>query len=155
MEPDAEQGWGRMIQLRAPWFVWLLLVLGIYMAITAPATLGAVAGFIDHLFVAVAGGLTHFLNSSVKGSLPGCIRRDRAATSSTSVTAEDHMPSELVGVAGFEPAASSSRSQVQACATSGLGRVACDRPSVGVRWRSPLAVAIVTHFVTRSLPSPS
>src|ERR1700724_3858671 len=85
MEPDAEQGWGRMIQLRAPWFVWLLLVLGIYMAITAPATLGAVAGFIDHLFVTVAGGLTHFLNSSVKGSLPGCIRRDRAVTSSTSV----------------------------------------------------------------------
>jgi len=31
--------------------------------------------------------------------------------------------------------ASSSRSQVQAGATSGLACVACDRPSVGVRWR--------------------
>ena len=38
-----------------------------------------------------------------------------------------------VGVAGFEPAASSSRSQVQAGTTSGLARVACDRLSVDVR----------------------
>ena len=61
----------------------------------------------------------------------------------------DQMPSELVGVAGFEPAASSSRSQVQTGATCGLARVACARPSVGVRRRPPSAVAIVTHFVTQ------
>ena len=56
----------------------------------------------------------------------------------------------VVGVAGFEPAASSSRSQVAARATSAATRVACGRLSVGVRWRPPLAVAIVTHFVTQS-----
>ena len=61
------------------------------------------------------------------------------------------MPSELVGVAGFEPAASSSRSQVAVRAASAVARVACGRPSVGVRWRPPLSVAIVTQFVTRSL----
>jgi hypothetical protein len=43
------------------------------------------------------------------------------------------MCSELVGVAGFEPAASSSRSQVQVGTTSGLACVACGRPSAGVR----------------------
>jgi hypothetical protein len=33
--------------------------------------------------------------------------------------------------------------------------VACSRPSVRVRWRPPLSVAIVTQFVTRSLASRS
>ncbi len=44
-------------------------------------------------------------------------------------------------------AASSSRSQVAARAASATARVACGRPSMRVRWRSPLSVAIVTHFV--------
>ena len=61
----------------------------------------------------------------------------------------NQMPSELVGVAGFEPAASSSRSQVEARTASAEARVACGGPSVDARWRPPLAVAIVTHFVTR------
>jgi hypothetical protein len=60
------------------------------------------------------------------------------------------MNPELVGVAGFEPAASSSRSQVAARATSAAARVACGRPSMRVRWRPPLLVAIVIRFVTRS-----
>jgi len=65
------------------------------------------------------------------------------------------MPSELVGVAGFEPAASSSRSQVAERATSAAARVPCSRPSMCVRWRPQLSVAIVTHFVTRSPASRS
>jgi hypothetical protein len=46
--------------------------------------------------------------------------------------------------------ASSSRSQVSADTTSGAARVACGRPSVGICRRPPLAVTIVTHFVTQS-----
>ena len=46
--------------------------------------------------------------------------------------------------------ASSSRSQVQTRTASAAARLAWDRPSVGVRWRPPLAVAIVTHLVTQS-----
>jgi len=46
-------------------------------------------------------------------------------------------------------AASSSRSQVQTRTASTAASLAWDRPSVGVRWRPPLAVAVVTHFVTR------
>jgi hypothetical protein len=47
--------------------------------------------------------------------------------------------------------ASSSRSQVAARATSAATRVAWNRPSVLVDWRPLLSVAIVSHFVTRSL----
>ena len=60
-----------------------------------------------------------------------------------------------VGVAGFEPAASSSRSQVQTRTASAAASLAWDRPSVGVRWRPPLSVAIVTHFVTQPFASRS
>jgi hypothetical protein len=49
--------------------------------------------------------------------------------------------------------ASSSRSQVQTRTASAAVRLAWDRPSVGVRWRPPLAVVIVTHLVTRPLAS--
>lgn len=49
--------------------------------------------------------------------------------------------------------ASSSRSQLTACATSAVAGLARERPSVAVRWRPPLEVAIVTHLVTRSLAS--
>ena len=65
------------------------------------------------------------------------------------------IPSELVGVAGFEPAASSSRSQVQTRSASAAARLAWDRPSVGVRWRPLQSMAIVTHFVTRPFASRS
>jgi hypothetical protein len=61
------------------------------------------------------------------------------------------MPSELVGVAGFEPAASSSRTQVQTWTASAAASLAWHRSSVSVRWRSPLAVAVVTHLVTWSV----
>ena len=64
-------------------------------------------------------------------------------------------PVAWVGVAGFETAASSSRSQVQVRAASVAAHLACDRLSVDVRWRPPLSVAIVTQFVTRSLASRS
>jgi hypothetical protein len=60
-------------------------------------------------------------------------------------------PVTWVGVAGFGPAASSSRSQVASLSASAAARLAWDRPSVDVRWRPPLSVAIVTHFVTRWL----
>jgi len=46
--------------------------------------------------------------------------------------------------------ASSSRSQVAARTASAAAHLAWDRPSVDVRWRPLLAVAIVTHFVTQS-----
>jgi hypothetical protein len=47
--------------------------------------------------------------------------------------------------------ASSSRTQVPVRTTSAVAGVACDGPCVDVRWRPPLAVAVVTHFVTQSL----
>ena len=55
------------MSLKAPWYVWVLIILGIYMAIAAPATLGGIFVFIDHLFLTVAGGISHFLNSTLKG----------------------------------------------------------------------------------------
>jgi len=54
-----------------------------------------------------------------------------------------------VGVAGFEPAASSSRSQVAVRAACAAACLTWERPSVSVYWRPPLAVAVVTHLVTR------
>ena len=59
----------------------------------------------------------------------------------------------LVPVLFVSTLASSSRSQVAARATSAAARVACCRLSVRIRWRPTLSVAIVTHFVTRSLAS--
>jgi len=56
-------------------------------------------------------------------------------------------------IISFEPAASSSGSQVAARAASAAARMAWGTPSVHVRWRPPLSVAIVTQFVTRSLAS--
>ena len=47
--------------------------------------------------------------------------------------------------------ASSSRSQVPMWAARAAARLTWARPSVSVRWRPLLAVAIVTHLVTRSL----
>src|SRR6266699_1279381 len=47
--------------------------------------------------------------------------------------------------------ASSSRSQVPARSASAAVVLTWNRTSVSVRWRPPLSVAIVTHFVTRSL----
>jgi hypothetical protein len=61
------------------------------------------------------------------------------------------MPSDLVGVAGFEPAASSSRSQRKMQAARAAGGVTWGRSSIGVRWRPRLTVAIVTHLVARVL----
>jgi hypothetical protein len=45
--------------------------------------------------------------------------------------------------------ASSSRSQVTVSTASAASCLTWERPSVDVRWRPPLAVAIVTHLVTR------
>jgi hypothetical protein len=55
-----------------------------------------------------------------------------------------------VGVAGFEPAASSSRSQVISCATSAAGCLTWGRPSVDVHWCPQEAVAIATHWLLGS-----
>ena len=46
--------------------------------------------------------------------------------------------------------ASSSRSQVQTRTASAAASLAWERPSLGVRWRPPLTVAIVIHVVTES-----
>jgi hypothetical protein len=58
--------------------------------------------------------------------------------------------SELVGVAGFEPAASSSRSQVAQRLINALLCLTWGRASVDVRWRPQPSVVIVTQLVTRS-----
>jgi hypothetical protein len=62
-------------------------------------------------------------------------------------------PLTWVGVAGFEPAASSSRRQVAVPTASGAACSTWESPSVNVRWCPLLAMAIVTHLVTRSLAS--
>jgi len=49
--------------------------------------------------------------------------------------------------------ASSSRSQVAVPTGSGAARLTWEPPSVNVRWRPLLVMAIVTHLVTRSLAS--
>jgi hypothetical protein len=59
------------------------------------------------------------------------------------------MASELVGVAGFEPAASSSRSQVAVAAASAAAYLNWKLSSAGVRWCPLLARGVVTHLVTR------
>ena len=46
---------------------WFLLALAFYMAIASPSTLGLVFGLIDRVFLAVANGITHFLDSAIKG----------------------------------------------------------------------------------------
>jgi hypothetical protein len=50
--------------------------------------------------------------------------------------------------------ASSSRSQVQTQTASAAARLAWDIPSVDVRWRPLLVMAIVTYFVTQFLRAP-
>jgi hypothetical protein len=76
---------------------------------------------------------------------------DCHSASATSGSGMRHMPSELVGVAGFEPAASSSRSQLAMRTTTASACLTWELPSIGVRWRPLLSVVIVTHLVTRSL----
>jgi len=46
--------------------VWLLIVLAVYMVIASPSTFVALFVFIDHLFIAVASGFTHFIDSALK-----------------------------------------------------------------------------------------
>ena len=58
-----------------------------------------------------------------------------------------------VGVAGFEPAASSSRSQLATWTARAVPCPTWEASSVGVRCRPLLSVVIVTHLVTRSLAS--
>jgi hypothetical protein len=60
------------------------------------------------------------------------------------------MPSELVGVAGFEPAASSSRSQVSDHSGSRILPLTSSSLSAAVHWCVVPAVGIVTQLVTRS-----
>ena len=55
-----------------------------------------------------------------------------------------------VGVAGFEPAASSSRSKQLALLTSPLWASDLPRQSVGISWHTPVFPAVVTHLVTRA-----
>ena len=57
----------------------------------------------------------------------------------------------LVGVAGFEPAASSSRSQVHRSASRSCPGTGLPRLSVGVRGSPPTNLVIVTQLVTRAV----
>jgi hypothetical protein len=61
-----------------------------------------------------------------------------------------HMPSDLVGVAGFEPAASSSRSQRAGKRTSFLLWLTCLAPSVDVRRRSLVSAVVFSWLLTGS-----
>ena len=58
--------------------------------------------------------------------------------------------STWVGVAGFEPAASSSRSQVAVLTARAAACLAWETLSADVRWRPWLSVAIVTWLLGRS-----
>ena len=58
-------------------------------------------------------------------------------------------PLTWVGVAGFEPAASSSRSQIALRTARAAVCLIWERPSVNVRQRPVMNVAIVTQLVTR------
>jgi hypothetical protein len=62
-------------------------------------------------------------------------------------------PLTCVGVAGFEPAASSSRSQVTESVGSASAFLTCNASSISVPWRPSLATAVVTHLVTQALSS--
>jgi hypothetical protein len=66
----SEGGPMKLIQfsLKAPWVVWLLILLGLYMLIASPTTLVAIFVFIDRLFLTVASGFTHFIDSALKGA---------------------------------------------------------------------------------------
>ena len=52
-------------------------------------------------------------------------------------------------MAGFEPAASSSRSQVGKRAASTPAHLTCEQPSITVRWCPSPAAGVVTQLVTR------
>ena len=56
----------------------------------------------------------------------------------------------MVGVAGFEPAASSSRTQVTESVGSASALLTCNASSIGVPWRPSLATVVVTHLVTQA-----
>src|SRR6516162_4148971 len=58
-------------------------------------------------------------------------------------------PLTWVGVAGFEPAASSSRSQVRRPRWCGFSYLTWARASVSVRWCMWVCAAIVTQLVTQ------
>ncbi len=53
-----------MITFRAPWLIWALIALVIYMAFKAPVTLAAVGGSIIHLLGVIASAITHFLGAA-------------------------------------------------------------------------------------------
>ena len=58
------------------------------------------------------------------------------------------MASELVGVPGFEPAASSSRSQRATWLTATLTELTCLGSFVDIRWRPLVSMTVVTDLVT-------
>jgi hypothetical protein len=93
--------------------------------------------------------LTCVFSSQHFSSYPASSHSDVPSLCPASITSRY----DVWSMPGPRARASSSRSQVAARAVSAAARVACGTPSVRVRWRPPLSVAIVTHFVTRSLAS--
>jgi hypothetical protein len=74
----------------------------------------------------------------------------RQEESAQLVTYEPPTCNYHVGVAGFEPAASSSRSQLGVRTARAAVCLTWEAPSIGVRGHPLLATAMVTHLVTRS-----
>jgi hypothetical protein len=56
----------KLFGLQLSFLGWALVVLAFYMVVASPSTLVLIFEFIDHLFLTIAGGITHFLDSAIK-----------------------------------------------------------------------------------------
>ena len=87
------------------------------------------------------------------GSSPaGPITMLSYSPSTVSPSTEDHIPSELVGVAGFEPAASSSRRQHSVSPSTSALATAWGGRCVAIHLRPSESAPVVTHLVAQRGP---
>ena len=88
----------------------------------------------------------------LRSCMPAVVRPCCCTFCCTELTCKSQGSSVRLPPEQFSPLAlaSSSRSQVPTRTANAVARAACGGPSVRVRWRPPLAVAIVTHLVTQS-----
>lgn len=56
----------KLLGIQLSFLGWALVLLAFYMVIASPSTLVLIFEFIDHLFLTIAGGITHFLDSALK-----------------------------------------------------------------------------------------
>ena len=87
------------------------------------------------------------------GTNPGLTRMLSYSAPAGSRSAVGYEPCDLVGVAVFEPAASSSRSQIAERNATAVVNLTSERPSVNVRQRPVMYVPVVTQLVTRLVSS--